>query len=125
MLKPTLALLFAVAAVAPASAQSSGGGGLRGTDPNGGLHWHVAAPQGASWALDCRFRPVTIEGRMLNRYQRTGTGPQPGRLPTDHGRCTLKKTGGEGPVGIALVKNGQATADGTRDASRDAFIDVF
>lgn len=121
MLKPTLAVLFTIAAVAPASAQSLGGG----VRPDSGLHWHVAAPQGASWALDCRFRPVTIEGRMLNRYQQTGAGARPGRLPSDNGRCTLKKTGGEGPVGIALVKNGQATADGTRDASRDAFVDVF
>lgn len=120
MLRPALAVLILAAVAAPAAAQ-----GLRGVNPYGGLHWHVAAPQGASWDLECRFRPVTVDGVMSNRIQLSGTGPRPGRLPGDNGRCTLRKTGGEGPVGIALVKNGQATADGTRHASKAAFVDVF
>lgn len=120
--RPAAALVsaLALAAAAPAGAQ-----GIVGVPVDGGLHWHVAAPQGASWSLECRFRPVTVRGRMLNRYETAGAGSQPGRLPGDNGRCALKKTGGAGPVGVALVKNGQPTANGTADPARAAFVDVF
>jgi hypothetical protein len=117
--------LFLVAAVASAVAPAAMAQGLRGVDPQGGLHWSVAAPQGASWSLDCRFRPVTVQGALTNQSTHTGSGPMRGRLPADNARCTLKKTGGRGPIGIAVVKNGQATADGTNDAAKAAFVDVF
>ncbi len=102
-----------------------------GENPYGGLHWHVAAPQGASWTLACRFRPVTMAAnryerkRFVNGSTRSGTGPMPGRLPGDNGRCTLTKTGGAGPVGLALVKDGVARAAGTNDPARPAGVDVF
>ncbi|MFN7109244.1 MAG: hypothetical protein ACK4MY_13555 [Brevundimonas sp.] len=38
-----------------------------GQDAYSGLHWSVAAPEGASWTLECRFRPVTV---WVNRYER-------------------------------------------------------
>ena len=102
-----------------------------GEDHYGGLRWHVAAPQGASWSLVCRFRPVTMainqyeRHRWANRLARRGSGPMAGRLPDDNGRCDLTKTGGPGPVGVALVKNGKATAAGTNDPARPARITVF
>lgn len=114
------ATVLALAAAAPAGAQ-----GIIGVPVDGGLHWHVAAPQGASWTLECRFRPVTLRGQTKNRFDTAGQGAQAGRLPSDNGRCTLRKTGGDGPVGVALVKNGQATADGANDEARAAFVDVF
>ena len=98
---------------------------------DGGLHWHVSAPQGAAWALECGFRPVTMHmsqydrQHWANRFRRQGQGSQSGRLPSDNGRCTLTRTGGAGPVGIALVKNGVATAAGTNDPARPASIHVF
>lgn len=113
------ALILTVAMVTPALAQSAL------VTPDSGLHWSVAAPQGASWSLECRFAPVTIQNQMLNRFAVTGTGPQRGRLPGQDGRCTLTKTGGAGPVGVALVKNGQPTAAGTNDPAKPAFINVF
>ena len=87
--------LFLVAAMASAAAPAMAQG-LRGVDPQGGLHWSVAAPQGASWTLDCRFRPVTVQGALTNQSTHTGSGPMRGRLPTDNGRCTLKKTADKG-----------------------------
>lgn len=113
------ALMLSAALAAPAVAQNAQ------TTPDGGLHWSVAAPQGATWSLECRFAPVTIQNKMLNRYAITGAGPQRGRLPGQDGRCTLTKTGGAGPVGVALVKNGQPTAAGTNDPAAPARINVF
>ncbi len=120
-MKSTLsaALILSATLAAPAFAQGAQ------TTPTSGLHWSVAAPQGASWSLECRFAPVTIQNKMLNRYAITGAGPQRGRLPGQDGRCTLTKTGGDGPVGIALVKNGQATAAGANDPAAPARINVF
>ncbi len=102
-----------------------------GDDAYNGLHWSVSAPQGAAWALECRFRPVTVwinryeRGRWMNVMNQTGRGNARGRLPGDNGRCSLTKTGGVGAVGIALVKDGAATAAGTRDPATPARINVF
>lgn len=100
------------------------------TDAYDGLHFHVAAPQGANWSLECRFRPTRItinsyERRVTNQLSYSGAGPRAGRLPGDNGRCVLTKTGGAGPVGVALVKAGVPTAAGTNDPSKPAAIDVF
>ena len=100
------------------------------TDAYDGLHFHVAAPQGASWSLECRFRPIQItinqyERRFTNQLRYSGSGPRAGRLPGDNGRCVLTLTGGAGPVGLALVKNGVPTAAGTVDRAKPAAIDVF
>jgi len=67
---------------------------------------------------------VTIRGVHQNRFQVAGEGNQTGRLPTDNGSCTLTKTGGEGRIGVALVKNDQPTAAGS-DGSTPAVINVF
>ena len=102
-----------------------------GKDAYQGLHWAVAAPQGASWTLVCRFRPVTVwvspyeRDRWMNIMTQDGRGSRHGRLPGDNGRCSLTKTGGEGSVGIALVKNGMATSAGTRDQANPAKVTVF
>lgn len=102
-----------------------------GRDHHGGLQWAVAAPQGAGWRLDCRFRPVLME---MSRYDREhwanastqeGTGPRQGRLPGDNGRCTLTRTSGTGPVGLTLVKDGVHHSDGTNDPDTPARVDVF
>ena len=115
-------LTAAVAASGVASAQKTE---EVGQNPYGGLHWSVVAPQGASWALQCQFAPVTIRGIHMNRINHTGTGRMAGRLPSDNGSCRVTKTGGEGGVGVALVKNGVATAAGTNDPAKPAVINVF
>lgn len=119
-----IAALGLILAATAASAQDGD------TDAYAGLHFHVAAPQGARWALECRFRPIQItinqyERRFTNQLKYTGTGPRPGRLPGDNGRCVLTKTGGPGPVGLSLVKNGIPKAAGTNDVARPAAVDVF
>lgn len=116
----TAALIAAIAVAGAASAQPREVAG----ELAGGLDWAVAAPQGAAWTMECRFRPVTIRGIYQNRLQTSGTGPQGGRLPTDNGSCTLTKTGGEGTVGVALVKDGKPTAAGS-NGSAPAVINVF
>ena len=95
-----------------------------------GLHFHIAAPQGAYWSLECRFRPMQItinqyERRFTNQLRYSGAGARAGRLPGDNGRCVLTKTSGAGPVGLALVKNGVPSAAGTADPAKPAAIDVF
>lgn len=102
-----------------------------GKNHQGGLHWAIAAPQGARWSLQCGFSPVTLDmsqydrQHWANRLTRTGHGAQRGRLPGENGSCTLTKTGGAGPIGIALVKDGLATAVGTNQPSKPAYINVF
>lgn len=115
-------LTAAVAASGAASAQKTE---EVGQNPYNGLHWSVAAPQGATWALECQFAPVTVRGIHFNRINHTGTGHMAGRLPSDNGSCRLTKTGGQGGVGVALVKNGAATAAGTNDPAKPAVINVF
>ena len=116
------ALTAAVAASGAASAQKTE---EVGQNPYGGLHWSVAAPQGASWALQCQFAPVTIRGIHMNRINHTGTGRMAGRLPSDNGSCTVTKTGGQGGIGVAVVKNGVATSAGTNDPAKPAVVNVF
>ncbi|MEN5168055.1 hypothetical protein ABE444_00655 [Brevundimonas pondensis] len=121
-------LIFAsvlTAAVAVSGAASAQKTEEVGQNPYNGLHWSVAAPQGASWALECQFAPVTVRGIHFNRINHTGTGHMAGRLPSDNGSCRVTKTGGEGGVGVALVKNGVATAAGTNDPAKPAVINVF
>lgn len=115
-------LTAAVAASGAASAQKTE---EVGQNPYGGLHWSVAAPQGASWALQCQFAPVTIRGIHMNRINHTGTGRMAGRLPSDNGSCRVTKTGGPGGVGVAVVKNGVATSAGTNDPAAPAVVNVF
>ena len=116
-----LAALVLLAAAAPAAfAQTAVD-----ENPYAGLHYHVAAPQGAIWRLECGFRPVTVRGVWYNRIDLTGEGARPGRLPGDNGRCALWKTGGAGPVGLAVVKDGEATAAGTNDPDEPARVTVF
>lgn len=94
----------------------------------GGLHWSVAAPQGASWSLVCRFAPVTYASSTYqrktwtNRISTSGTGASRGRLPQQDGRCTVTKTGGAGPVGIALVRGEEIQSAGTNDPARPAAV---
>ena len=115
------ALALSAVVVGAASAQSSR---EVGKNPHGGLHWSVVAPQGANWALECGFTPVTIRGIHMNRINHAGSGRMAGRLPGDNGRCKVTKTGGEGPVGLAVVKDGQATASGTNGGA-PAIVNVF
>ncbi len=128
-MKPSVAVvLFLTIAAWPASAPGQTDVGVNHHD---GLHWSVAAPQGAAWRLSCGFSPVTMHmgqydrQHWANRLTRAGQGPQRGRLPGDNGSGTLTKTGGAGPVGIALVKNSRATATGTNQPAEPAQINVF
>ncbi len=112
---------LSVPAVAPAQTHV-------GRNFEGGLYWSVAAPQGASWSLVCRFSPVTYEAssydlrHWTNKMSTSGTGAARGRLPHQDGRCTVSKTGGPGPVGIAMVKNGAVQSAGTNDPARPAAV---
>ncbi|CAN5432904.1 hypothetical protein BH09PSE1_BH09PSE1_22280 [soil metagenome] len=100
--------------------------------PFAGARWAVAAPQGASWALDCRFVPVTYPESQYdlhywaNRMRRQGSGADHGRLPGRDGRCILTKTGGAGPVGLGLANPGsKAASAGTNDPARPAYVMIF
>lgn len=118
---PGAALILVLAAASAAGAQTYVGKNIE-----GGLHWAVAAPQGASWSLVCRFPPVTYyesaynQEAWINRLEKRGAGPQNGRLPLNTGHCHLTKTGGEGPVGIALSRPGKVSSGGVREVGRTA-----
>lgn len=102
-----------------------------GADVESGLPWHVAALQGASWSLECRFRPVVYEASTYNkeawanRIAQTGRGSTGGRLPGDDGSCTVTKTGGRGAVAIAMIKNGEAQVAVTSDPAKPAAVGFF
>jgi hypothetical protein len=97
-----------------------------GTNIEGGMHWHVSAPQGTEWRLECRFPPVTYhrsaydQKAWINRFERSGRGDDAGRLPLNIGHCRLWKTGGQGGVAIGLSRPGEAVADATRDPATPA-----
>ncbi|HWQ88058.1 hypothetical protein [Brevundimonas sp.] len=102
-----------------------------GADIESGLPWHVAALQGASWSLECRFRPVVYEASAYNReawanrIAQTGRGSGGGRLPSDNGSCTVTKTGGRGAVAIAMIKNGESQVAVTTDPAKPAAVGFF
>nr|WP_312294100.1 hypothetical protein [Brevundimonas diminuta] len=123
-MKASLISVLALSAAAVAGAASAQSAREVDRDQSTGLPWSVAAPQGASWTLECGFAPVTIRGVHMNRINHTGSGRMAGRLPGDNGSCRVTKTGGQGPVGVAVVKNGQATAAGTNGAA-PAVVNVF
>ena len=112
--------VLAFAGVAEAQATRQTGAGYQ------GAHFAVAAPEGASWRLNCGFPPHQMAGTgTVNRFDLEGRGRAAGRLPTYRAWCSLTKTGGEGPVGFALVKNGQPTAAGTNDPAAPARVEIF
>lgn len=119
----TAGVTLVAAAVAPLSVANAQPREVAG-DLDGGLPWAVAAHEGASWRLECRFRPVTIRGVYQNRMVREGKGPATGKLPTDNGRCSLTRVTGEGNIGLALTKAGKTTANGTTGAA-PAAVNVF
>ena len=117
-------LIIAAMAVAPAASAQI----YVGRNVEGGLPWSVAAPQGASWSLVCRFAPVTYEASQwdlrhwTNKIATTGTGAARGRLPHQDGRCSVTRTGGPGPVAIAMVKDGEVQSDATNDTAHPAAV---
>jgi hypothetical protein len=119
-------LLLAAVAANAADAQTR-----LGADVESGLPWHVAALQGASWSLVCRFKPVVYEASnynrnaWANRIAQTGRGSEGGRLPSDNGSCTVTKTGGRGAVAIAMIKNGEAQVAVTTDPAKPAAVGFF
>ena len=101
-----VSLILTAVAASTAGAQTHVGKNVE-----GGMHWAVAAPQGASWLLTCRFPPVTYwesaydQNHWINKLERSGEGSDRGRLPLNVGHCHVTKTGGRGPVGVALVRS--------------------
>jgi hypothetical protein len=99
-----------------------------GENIEGGMHWHVSAPDGASWRLVCRFPPVTYfrsvydQRAWINKFERSGRGPDSGRLPLNVGHCHVWKTGGRGAVAIGLSRPGETAADATRDPAAPAAV---
>ena len=99
-----------------------------GENIEGGLHWYVSTPNGASWRLECRFPPVTYYRNVyerkvwINRFERTGRGADSGRLPLNVGYCHLWKTGGQGAVALGLARPGEAVGDATVDPSEPAAV---
>ena len=97
--------ILMIVAVSAAGAQTYVGKNIE-----GGAHWAVAAPQGASWSLECRFPPVTYwensydQNHWINKLEQSGAGAAQGRLPLNVGYCYLTKTGGNGPVGLAMAR---------------------
>jgi hypothetical protein len=119
-------VLLGVVAATGADAQTR-----LGADIESGLPWHVAALQGASWSLVCRFKPVTYQASTYNReawanrIAQTGRGSMGGRLPSTDGTCTVTKTGGRGAVAIAMIKNGEAQVAVTIDPAKPAAVGFF
>ena len=121
----------AVVLLAAVAASSAGAQTHVGANLEGGLPWHVAALQGASWSLECRFKPVTYEASRYdtaawaNRIAQIGRGSMGGRLPSSDGTCTVTKTGGRGAVAIAMIKNGEAQVAVTTDPAKPAAVGFF
>jgi hypothetical protein len=102
-----------------------------GDNVEGGLHWSVSAPQGASWRLVCRHPPITWrrsnydQKAWANRFTEAGQGAARGRLPLDRGYCEVTKTGGAGPVAIAVGRTGAVDTGVTRAIGQSANAELF
>ncbi|OGN43813.1 MAG: hypothetical protein A2623_12880 [Caulobacterales bacterium RIFCSPHIGHO2_01_FULL_70_19] len=113
-------------AILMALAGPAGGQTYVGTNVESGLAWSVSAPEGASWFLVCRHPPVIYyrnaydQRAWTNKMSLRGTGDQRGRLPLDRGWCEATKTGGPGPVGVAVARSGASAADAVRGAGQTA-----
>jgi len=122
----SLLVLTAVAVASPAAAQTYVGRNIE-----GGLHYAVSAPQGAAWRVNCRFPPVTYfrtnydQRSWINQLTDEGHGPSRGRLPLDTGYCKVTKTGGEGPVAIAVGRTGMVEARAVRAVGESATAGLF
>lgn len=121
-MRVALIVMVLAAAVGAAQAQAT----RQIDDQYRGAHFAVAAPDGANWSLNCGFPPHQIAGAgTVNRFDLDGAGRASGRLPTYRAWCSLTKTGGEGPVGFALVKNGEPAAAGTNDPAAPARVEIY
>jgi hypothetical protein len=101
-----------------------------GDSTENGMHWHIAAPEGASWRMECRFRPVIYqatpyERRWINKISQPGQGSLLGRLPDNDGYCRVTKTGGPGPIGIAIVRGGEVVAEGVARVGETASVGLL
>ena len=125
-MKRVVLFLSAALAASPGAAQTHVGSNIE-----GGLHYSVAAPQGASWRLDCRFPPVTYyrnnydRRAWINHLTDQGHGPSRGRLPLDSGYCEVTKTGGDGPVAIAVGRTGKVEVRAVRVVGESATAGLF
>ena len=121
----------AICAVASGVAGTSLAQTWVGRNIEGGLHWHVSAPEGASWRLECRYPPVTYyrsayeQKAWINEFERSGRGADSGRLPLNSGHCRLWKTGGRGAVAIGMARPGETAADATRNPAEPAWAGFF
>lgn len=122
---PAVVLVLAISLSAPAAGAQT----WVGRNIEGGLHWHVSAPEGAAWRLECRFPPVTYyrnaydQKAWINKLERSGRGDDAGRLPLNIGDCHVWKTGGQGAVAIALARGpGDTRAAATRDPATPAAV---
>lgn len=124
--RAALAALVLLGAAPAATAQT-----YVGRDIEGGLHWSVSAPQGASWTLLCRFPPVTYfrtnydREAWINQLVDSGQGASRGRLPLDTGHCKVTKTGGAGPVAIAVGRTGKVETAVARATGQSATAGLF
>ena len=125
-MRSAVLILLAAALATPAIAQTYVGSNIE-----GGLHYSVSAPQGASWRLNCRFPPVTYyrnnydRQAWINQLTDQGHGSSRGRLPLDSGYCEVTKTGGDGPVAIAVGRLGKVEARAVRAVGESTTAGLF
>lgn len=94
--------------------------------PDNAMPVSVQAAEGTSYDLRCRFKAVTLPGNgMINSINLSGTGPRDGAIPTDNARCTLKQTGGSGPVTATVTKQGATAATATAAPGATATLQVL
>lgn len=89
-----------------------------------GLPVEIQAAKDASYQLVCRYRPIKVDGILINTWTHDGKGAFKGNLPTDNGRCTLTKTAGTGPITLIITKNGQKSVVANQ-AGEKAPLTVF
>jgi hypothetical protein len=104
------AVLFAVFAVLPLAACH---GGEAPKPPEGSMPVTIVAAKDATYDFRCRYRAVKLKGQgPANASNLSGKGPRDDAfIPTDNARCTLKQTGGTGPVDVTIqAKTGPVRA---------------
>jgi hypothetical protein len=118
--------LLLLALIAPLAACEGQGEGPN--LPDNAMPVKIEAAKDVSYDFRCRFRTVTLPGSgQVNSINLSGEGARDGAIPTDNARCTLKQTGGTGPVTATITKGGAVAAKGTVSGpgAATAYLDVL
>ena len=102
-------------------------GGEAPPPPPGGMAVKIEAAKDATYDFRCRYRAIKLKGQgPANAINLSGKGPRgDAYIPTDNARCTLKQTGGSGPVNVTVQSKTGAVHASVAGVGATANLDIL